>query len=332
MCQSRSHLGSLSVGRARCFLATSPSHAVPSATQHNSQHATQLTLQSTVLRICLSDSLLRASVGFGWATMCWRLDLAIAFLEDMGGPPISSGEKECTPKPSGMLSPLQHTPDCSTKTRRSLKQPSPGRRAPSCPSHPSQPPFPLHRLLHPAIHTAAGGSSRRGSRRAPVPSTRGRRPRLPPRTAGPAATRGLGTAARAAGRHWSGGAGSGGGSGPAGRGAPGRSCCRWAGGGRRCGAGSGDPLTAARPAAAAAGAAWSASSPQPTARPVPPRRSPCGHRHPPEARRWRCWRTAPLRPPLRRGGGRPAAWGGPEVGHRWRAAGPRGAAARRSGG
>lgn len=25
------------------------------------------------------------SAGFGWATMCWRLDLAIAFLEDKGG-------------------------------------------------------------------------------------------------------------------------------------------------------------------------------------------------------------------------------------------------------
>lgn len=126
MCQSRSHLGSLSVGRARCFLARSPPHAVPGATQHNSQDATQLTLQSTVLRICLSESLLRASVGFGWATMCWRLDLAIAFLEDTGGPPISSGEKEHTPKPSGMASPLQNTPDCPTKTWRSLKQPSRG--------------------------------------------------------------------------------------------------------------------------------------------------------------------------------------------------------------
>lgn len=61
----------------------------------NIQRSTSpLTLQSTVLRICLSDSLLRASMGFGWATMCWRLDLAIAFLENTGGPAISSGEEE----------------------------------------------------------------------------------------------------------------------------------------------------------------------------------------------------------------------------------------------
>lgn len=58
------------------------------------QNAIQLTLQSTVLRICLSESLLRASAGFGWATMCWRLDLAIAFLEDTGGLAIRSEEKE----------------------------------------------------------------------------------------------------------------------------------------------------------------------------------------------------------------------------------------------
>lgn len=58
------------------------------------QNTLQLTLQSTVLRICLSESLLRASAGFGWATTCWRLDLAIAFLEDTGGLAIRSGEEE----------------------------------------------------------------------------------------------------------------------------------------------------------------------------------------------------------------------------------------------
>lgn len=58
------------------------------------QNMLQLTLQSTVLRICLSESLLRASAGFGWATMCWRLDLAIAFLEDTRGLAIRSREEE----------------------------------------------------------------------------------------------------------------------------------------------------------------------------------------------------------------------------------------------
>lgn len=58
------------------------------------QNTLRLTLQSTVLRICLSESLLRASAGFGWATMCWRLDLAIAFLEDTGGLAITSGEEK----------------------------------------------------------------------------------------------------------------------------------------------------------------------------------------------------------------------------------------------
>lgn len=58
------------------------------------QSVLQLTLQSTVLRICRSESLLRASAGFGWATMCWRLDLAIAFLEDTRGLAIRSGEEE----------------------------------------------------------------------------------------------------------------------------------------------------------------------------------------------------------------------------------------------
>lgn len=38
-----------------------------------------------MLRICLSESLLTANAGFGWAIMCWRLDLAIAFLEDTRG-------------------------------------------------------------------------------------------------------------------------------------------------------------------------------------------------------------------------------------------------------
>lgn len=58
------------------------------------QNALRLTLQSTVLRICLSESLLGASAGLGWATMCWRLDLAIAFLEDTGGLAIRSGEEK----------------------------------------------------------------------------------------------------------------------------------------------------------------------------------------------------------------------------------------------
>lgn len=81
-------LGKPLQGKILLLLGQEP---VPCNTQ---QSAPPLTLQSTVLRICLSDSLLRASTGFGWATMCWRLDLAIAFLENTGGPAISSGKEE----------------------------------------------------------------------------------------------------------------------------------------------------------------------------------------------------------------------------------------------
>lgn len=51
-------------------------------TSFTQEEEKKLTLQSTVLRISLSESLLRASVGIGWATICWRPDLAIAFLKD----------------------------------------------------------------------------------------------------------------------------------------------------------------------------------------------------------------------------------------------------------
>lgn len=80
-------------GKSLLLLGEEP---IPCNTQQN---ALQLTLQSTVLRICLSESLLTASAGFGWVTMCWRLDLAIAFLEDTGGLAIRSGEEECKTQP-----------------------------------------------------------------------------------------------------------------------------------------------------------------------------------------------------------------------------------------
>lgn len=78
-CVKVSHLGRLNPGKSLLLLGQEP---IPCNAQQNTE---QLTLQSTVLRICLSESLLMASAGFGWATMCWRLDLAIAFLEDKGG-------------------------------------------------------------------------------------------------------------------------------------------------------------------------------------------------------------------------------------------------------
>lgn len=78
-CVKVSHLGSLNPGKGLLLLGQEP---IPCNAQQNT---VQLTLQSTVLRICLSESLLKASAGFGWAIMCWRLDLAIAFLEDTEG-------------------------------------------------------------------------------------------------------------------------------------------------------------------------------------------------------------------------------------------------------
>lgn len=78
-CVKVSHLGSLNPGKSLLLLGQEP---VPCNAQQNT---VQLTLQSTVLRSCLSESLLTASAGFGWAIMCWRLDLAIAFLEDTRG-------------------------------------------------------------------------------------------------------------------------------------------------------------------------------------------------------------------------------------------------------
>lgn len=81
-------------GKSLLLLGREP---IPCNTQQN---MLQLTLQSTVLRICLSESLLRASAGFGWATMCWRLDLAIAFLEDTGVLAIRSGEEEYVQSPT----------------------------------------------------------------------------------------------------------------------------------------------------------------------------------------------------------------------------------------
>lgn len=78
-CVKVSHLGSLNPGKGLLLLGQEP---IPCNAQQNTA---QLTLQSTVPRICLSESLLMASAGFGWAIMCWRLDLAIAFLEDKGG-------------------------------------------------------------------------------------------------------------------------------------------------------------------------------------------------------------------------------------------------------
>lgn len=72
-------LGKSQPGMSLLFLGQEPK---PCNAQQNT---VQLTVQSTVLRICLSESLLKASAGFGWATMCWRLDLAIAFLEDTRG-------------------------------------------------------------------------------------------------------------------------------------------------------------------------------------------------------------------------------------------------------
>lgn len=83
-CVQVSHLGSLNPEKSLLLLGQEP---IPCNAQQNT---VQLTLQSTVLRICLSESLLMASAGFGWAIMCWRLDLAIAFLEDTGGLPIKS--------------------------------------------------------------------------------------------------------------------------------------------------------------------------------------------------------------------------------------------------
>lgn len=86
MCQSQSP-GKPQPWKSLLLLGQEP---IPCNAQQNTL---QLTLQSTVLHICLSESLLRASAGFGWATMCWRLDLAIAFLEDTGGLAIKHTRK-----------------------------------------------------------------------------------------------------------------------------------------------------------------------------------------------------------------------------------------------
>ena len=96
-------------------------------------------------------------------------------------------------------------PGCFSKMRWNLKQLFLVRIALPIPPCPPQPPFPQYHLLHTAIHTAAWGSSRQGSRLVLVPSTQGRQPL---HTTGPATACEWWPAAQAiAGHRWSGGAG-----------------------------------------------------------------------------------------------------------------------------